>query len=189
MLKPHLIKNIQVLLNTLGIVSYIEESSSYNLVIIPSSYFNFSKYIGFSNKYRQERLNNRLSTLCKLNRISTLTKLSNLNKDCNNKDNNSYYYSKVKSVIELNKECLYDIEVDRDNTFWCNGLVSHNSQGLTLDRVQLNLKGVGTSFLSKQSGMLYTALSRVRTPEGLSIVGTVDDLMRSVYVNKDTLYE
>jgi hypothetical protein len=65
----------------------------------------------------------------------------------------------------------------------CYALTVHKAQGLTLDKVQINLKGTGTNFLAKQSGMLYTALSRVRTPEGLIVVGTVDDLMRCCYVN------
>lgn len=62
-------------------------------------------------------------------------------------------------------------------------LTIHKSQGLTLDGVQLNLKGTGSAFLSKQSGMLYTALSRVRSPKGLQIVGSVDDLIRCCYIN------
>lgn len=62
-------------------------------------------------------------------------------------------------------------------------LTIHKAQGLTLDAIQLNLKGLGTNFLSKQSGMLYTALSRVRSPEGLTIVGTIDDLIKCCYVN------
>lgn len=62
-------------------------------------------------------------------------------------------------------------------------LTVHKSQGLTLDAVQLDLKSTGSQFLSKQSGMLYTALSRVRSPEGLTIVGTPRDLVRCCYVN------
>jgi len=62
-------------------------------------------------------------------------------------------------------------------------LTIHKSQGLTLDGVQLNLKGTGSTFLSKQSGMLYTALSRVRSPEGLQIVGNINDLIRCCYIN------
>ena len=62
-------------------------------------------------------------------------------------------------------------------------LTIHKSQGLTLDAVQLNLKGRGCSFLAKQSGMLYTALSRVRDPKGLKIVGSVNDLIKCCYIN------
>jgi hypothetical protein len=64
---------------------------------------------------------------------------------------------------------------------------THKAQGLTLDNVQINLKGEGRNFLSKQSGMLYTALSRVRTPEGLTIIGTPEDLIKCCYVNPNYL--
>lgn len=62
-------------------------------------------------------------------------------------------------------------------------LTVHKSQGLTLDGVQIDLKSAGSKFLSKQSGMLYTALSRVRSPEGLTIVGSPEDLVKCCYVN------
>ena len=66
-------------------------------------------------------------------------------------------------------------------------LTIHKAQGLTLEGVQLILNGPGSRFLSKQSGMLYTALSRVRRPEGLTIVGTIDDLIKCCYVNPEYL--
>ena len=66
-------------------------------------------------------------------------------------------------------------------------LTIHKAQGLTLDGVQVNLKGSGSNFLARQSGMLYTALSRVRRPDGLTIVGTIDDFIRSCYVNPEYL--
>lgn len=59
----------------------------------------------------------------------------------------------------------------------------HKAQGLTLDNLQISLKGNGKIFLSKQSGMLYTALSRVKTPEGLTIVGTPEDLISCCYLD------
>ena len=62
-------------------------------------------------------------------------------------------------------------------------LTVHKAQGLTLDAIQLDLKSTGSQWLAKQSGMLYTALSRVRSPEGLTIVGTPDDLVKCCYVN------
>jgi len=43
----------------------------------------------------------------------------------------------------------------------------HKSQGLTLDRVQLDLR----NFFFSQPAMCYVAVSRCRTPEGLRIVG------------------
>lgn len=43
----------------------------------------------------------------------------------------------------------------------------HKTQGLTLDRIQVNIR----DGFFKQPGMLFVALSRARTPEGLRIVG------------------
>lgn len=48
------------------------------------------------------------------------------------------------------------------------GTTVHRSQGLTLDNVQIN---IGDHFFGKPS-MLFVALSRVRTPQGLRIVGS-----------------
>lgn len=61
----------------------------------------------------------------------------------------------------------------------------HKVQGLTLDSLQVNLKGPGKDFIKRQSGMLYTALSRVRSPEGLTIVGTPEDLIHCCYLDAD----
>lgn len=50
----------------------------------------------------------------------------------------------------------------------------HKTQGLTLDKVQI---AIADPFFTAY-GMLYVALSRARTPEGLRLVGTVE-LLRS----------
>lgn len=63
----------------------------------------------------------------------------------------------------------------------------HKAQGLTIDNVQLCLNGPGIDFLSRQSGMLYTALSRVKTPEGLTIVGNIDNLINCCYIKPEYL--
>jgi len=47
------------------------------------------------------------------------------------------------------------------------GCTVHKTQGLTLDRVQVNIRDP----FFKQPGMLFVALSRARTAEGLRIVG------------------
>jgi hypothetical protein len=44
----------------------------------------------------------------------------------------------------------------------------HKSQGLSLDRVQINIRDA----FFKQSGMMYVALSRARTAAGLRLVGS-----------------
>ena len=63
---------------------------------------------------------------------------------------------------------LHDLEVEGDHSFIANGLVVSNTQGLTLDNVQVN---INDSFM-KQPGMLFVALSRARTADGLRIVGS-----------------
>jgi ATP-dependent exoDNAse (exonuclease V) alpha subunit len=52
----------------------------------------------------------------------------------------------------------------------------HKTQGLTLDRVQIDIRG---GFFS-QPNMAYVALSRVRTPEGMRIVGSPDLLAKKI---------
>lgn len=56
----------------------------------------------------------------------------------------------------------------------------HRCQSMTMDAAQIKLGG---SFLPRLSGGCYTALSRVRTKEGLRLVGTKDDFIKSVYVD------
>lgn len=54
----------------------------------------------------------------------------------------------------------------------------HKTQGLSLDRVQIDVRN---PFFSKPA-MAYVALSRGRTPEGIRIVGGADTLARRVNV-------
>lgn len=56
----------------------------------------------------------------------------------------------------------------------------HKSQGLSLDAVQVDLRN---SFFTRCPGMLYVALSRCRTPEGLRLVGTAPQLLAACRVN------
>jgi hypothetical protein len=59
------------------------------------------------------------------------------------------------------------------------GTTVHKSQGLSLDEVQVN---ISDAFM-KQPGMLYVALSRARTAEGLRLVGTTAALAERCTVN------
>ncbi len=56
----------------------------------------------------------------------------------------------------------------------------HKSQGLSLDRVQLNIRDPFWS----QGGMLYVGLSRARTAEGLRVVGTPEGFRARCTVGK-----
>ena len=59
----------------------------------------------------------------------------------------------------------------------------HKTQGLSLDRVQIDCRG---AFFGRP-GMAYVALSRCRTPEGVRIVGTPELFGRRVSVAKEVL--
>lgn len=68
-------------------------------------------------------------------------------------------------MIDLELEETNDI---LSNIFWANGILTHNSQGLSLDKVQIDTRG---QFFGYNS-MGYVSLSRARTPSGLYLVGT-----------------
>ena len=59
------------------------------------------------------------------------------------------------------------------------GTTTHKSQGLTLDRCQINL----SDGFFKHPGMLFVALSRARTLEGLRLVGTPQQFAGRCVVN------
>lgn len=59
-------------------------------------------------------------------------------------------------------------------------LTCHKTQGLTLDRLQIKFDH---KFWSNLHGGLYVACSRIRTPEGLRLVGTKDQFIKACYVN------
>jgi hypothetical protein len=52
----------------------------------------------------------------------------------------------------------------------------HKSQGLSLDKVQIDI----SPWNFGQPGMAYVGISRAKTPEGLIIVGTEDQLIRKI---------
>lgn len=58
-------------------------------------------------------------------------------------------------------------------------LTVHRVQGLTIDSAQIFLK---ENFLRRLSGGLAVALSRVRTPQGLRLIGNKDDFVKACFV-------
>lgn len=79
-----------------------------------------------------------------------------------------------KELREQHREDLIDGKYEITGTITymplrlAYGTTVHKSQGLTLDNVQIN---IGDHFFGKPS-MLFVALSRARTPQGLRIVGS-----------------
>jgi hypothetical protein len=120
----------------------------------------FRELINFSRPYKKMALES-----CKPNRIIK-----------------SYDgYDVVRSVEELDVWApTVDIEIDSDDhTFMANGMIVSNSQGLSLDRMQIDMR----AHFFGSPAMAYVSYSRCRTPEGLRIVGTPEMLARKCVVD------
>lgn len=66
------------------------------------------------------------------------------------------YFDKVTSIEPVFDQNLIDITLDKEHTYFSNGLFHHNCQGSTLDRAEIN---ASEAFAE---GQVYVALSRVR---------------------------
>jgi intein/homing endonuclease len=67
----------------------------------------------------------------------------------------------VEPVFNCN---LVDITVDKEHTYFANGVFHHNCQGSTLDRAEINVEDAFAC------GQVYVALSRVRNLASLKIL-------------------
>lgn len=74
---------------------------------------------------------------------------------------------------------VIDVELETIHELGFNGIVGSNSQGLSLDRVQVNIRDP----FFKEPGMVYVALSRARTAAGLRLVGTPASLIERCTCN------
>lgn len=88
---------------------------------------------------------------------------------------------------------MFQVELDYDTGNWVVGTIEyhplrlayatsvHKSQGLSLDKVQIDTK---ERFFGAPA-MSYVAFSRARTPENLVIVGSPSDLANKVCISKE----
>lgn len=159
-------KGLHLLLWRLGIYANKGEyqggkyGSYFQLRIGAHSLPQFKKLIGFSRPERKAKLEKTAP-----NRI--IRKWNNVDK--------------VVQVTSLDRVLpMIDIEVEGENVFVANGILTHNSQGLTLDTVQIVLDNKFFGSLN----MLYVALSRCRTLEGMKVIGTPGDVRKYCNTSK-----
>lgn len=91
-------------------------------------------------------------------------------------------YSNLENVNPLNGKTLGKLRIMQVKLAYASTI--HSAQGLTTDGAQISL---GHPFLQRLSGGLYTALSRVRTKQGLRLVGTKEQFIKSCYLDKTYL--
>lgn len=168
-----LIIDTQLLLGTLGIIStWSEQKQKYNgspyiywQLRIPRHYHeHFKRKIGFVVDYKKQ----------------TLEKQKLPNQNCLEKFRLGL--TKIKSITTNEIQVpMIDIEVSDNHLFVSDGIVTHNSQGLSLDLVQIDTN----AWFIGNPNMLYVALSRARTPSGLVIVGKPQDVAKKIVVHPD----
>jgi len=74
----------------------------------------------------------------------------------------------IVGVTKLGEIPMVDLELESEpHQFWADGFITHNSQGLSMDNVQIDCRD---RFFGNPN-MAYVALSRARTPQGLRVVG------------------
>jgi len=120
------------------------------------------KLYNIINSIIDKKINITFDTLYKLSR-----KIKNINKfgktglfiDYITK-NNIFYDSVINITKSVNK--VYDLYIPSDNTYIGNGILNHNSQGMTIDYLSIDL---GKSIFEYGQG--YTGLSRARTLESV----------------------
>lgn len=102
---------------------------------------------------------------------------------------NRDYDDKIVAIQDLKlKFDMIDIELEDtndglNNLFLANNILTHNSQGLSLDLIQIDTNGR----MFSNDAMGYVSISRARTPDGLYLVGRPDIIGRKISMSQEVL--
>lgn len=160
-----LAKDVQELLLTLGILSKrscypgVKDSIYYQIFVGAESRDKFIQWVGLRHPDKQTKL-----------------KTDRPNRTLNP----AFGYDLIAKIEYLGESIrMIDVEVPDPHVFAFGPFHGHNSQGLTMDNVQVLIN----SQFWMSAGLLYVGVSRARTPQGLRIVGTVDQFAARVRSN------
>ena len=160
-LEDRLADRVQVLLANLGIVSFNSERDGDNCRIIVSDHFayklvkeipsrcglydgvDWTRWSEFSFSPSKELTKNELASI----------------KVCYEE---GLVYDRVVSKRVTYCQ-MYDLFVEDTNNFITDCMISHNSQGLSLDKAEISLKGIF------DNGQAYVALSRIRSLNSMTL--------------------
>jgi len=96
--------------------------------------------------------------------IDNIDKYGPYGKQIKYMNDNNIFFDKIID-INISKSQLYDLYVPGDHTFIGNGIINHNSQGITLDYVSMDL---GKDIFGY--GMAYVALSRSKSLNSIHLI-------------------
>lgn len=190
-----LLKDIQELLRSVSVVSYIDDNnqlhvtgnSSIILANVLELYHNSKADLNAKNRLEPySRSNNDLVSFVKGEFPHKKGVVTTRHLALGSTDKNislDIYYDSIDSIVAVEDVEMYDIEVDDHHSFVANNIIVHNCQGVSLDKVHIDL-GAGCF----ATGQLYVALSRCRTLDGITLSRkltyddvSVDDSIISFY--------
>lgn len=77
-------------------------------------------------------------------------------------NNKHFFYDSIKSIIDTEKETeMFDITVENEHMFSCNGIEVHNCQGSTYENAFVFLNDINANWKEEErKRILYTAITR-----------------------------